>query len=415
VKRINILSLVTAMVLALIAVIGASSASATEAEFRADSQEEQVTTLNSERIGENHLLKLGADSMPCGNVSGSGGLFPETARAIYLSTELKGCAVFNQSRSWVTNGCQFHFNAGTGSIGATTAVGTVDITNCKPAMVYTVPGCQMEIGEQTALGTVEYQSTVTEGIGTIRILAKLTGITYTRLNTAGGCAGKSGTFSDGSYTGEWLLKGTNSKGGKVNLEVAATPKLPTTFAAEEAPVNISGLSSSETAQKRITGIGATLNCKVFAFNGTSASTTPTSITLTPEWTGCTFGGEAIANSAITAGGCSIVFDMQGRIEPHEFLEIAGTNCASNPITIARSGCVVTIGPQVLWAGLLVFKNKGSGKSRAVTMTGDTGSAPKYTVEYTASGAKCTKVGSFEGGRFYPGAVLSAAPQGFWVE
>src|SRR6476620_7418237 len=101
----------TAMALALIAFVGASSASANW--FKSEVESE---TWSGSRAGKNHTLNLGGESFSCENVSFSGAASSKSVREITTTPELGNCVWVNGSVvGWATNGCKYRFNAGPGS------------------------------------------------------------------------------------------------------------------------------------------------------------------------------------------------------------------------------------------------------------------------------------------------------------
>jgi hypothetical protein len=301
------------------------------------------------------------------------------------------------------NGCKFRFHPGAGP----SLAGSVDIVGCEAPMSTTSEGCVTEIGNQNGLGSVVYKNVLVGGIPTITATASLSSLTYTR-SGAGYCYGGKGTFSNGTYAGEWSVKGTTKPGGlPAALEVESTPAAALTkFALEEAPATIAGADSG--VKKRIVGGQNGLNCGSYGLSGTSASLAPEAVTLTPIYKECTVGGEAVPDSFVSSGGCSYLFQANGGFA------IAGATCASNPITVTRPGCVLAIGPQSGLSGI-VYANAGSGKLRTVSVSGSTAK-----VTYTVAGASCMEPGTFSNGIINTSSKLTAtnssgALQGLSVE
>jgi hypothetical protein len=366
-----------AVALALTALVGVAQASANN--FKTEVEPE---TWSGSRVGREHQLVLGAsegESLACSKVSFSGETKNKSVGELTVTPELNGCSYLGTEVGWATHGCKYRFHPGKGE----QLVGSMDIVGCEKPMTLSVPGCTTEIGNQKGLGTVEYKNVGTGSTRTVTMVANLASLTYTRTGT--GCFGATGTFHNGTYSGEWTAKGTAS-GSQRSVEVEATPPAPNTvFAAEEAPVTIAGLNSENLKRfAEISGNG--VRCENYALSGTSASVTPESITLTPVYKGCTVGGEAVPNGFVSAGGCSYVLHANGKFD------IAGATCASKPMTITRAGCVVTIGPQSGLSGFFSYTNEGSGKLRAVSMSGFLSD-----VTYTAVGPSCLQLGTFSTG------------------
>jgi hypothetical protein len=400
VRTIKTLGIATAMALALIAVAGASMASANN--FKSQFVPE---TWNGSVTGKSHVLSLNGESFTCSNVTFSGETIIKTNKDVTVSPQFKGCTHNLYLANWLTNGCKFRLNPGPGPA----LVGSIDIVGCETPMSIESELCRNEIGNQSGLGTVTYKNIATSP-PTITAVASLSGITYTR--SGAGCSGSKGTFSNGTYTGEWTIKGLTS-GVPAGVEVeSTTPPPPTKFAAEEAPVTIAGSYNVSVGYgpTYFKGFGGNnTSCKSYTLSGTSASITAETVTLKPTYKECTVGLEAVPDSFISVGGCSYVFHENGQFD------IAGATCASNPITITRAGCIATIGPQSGLSGF-TFANEGSGKLRAVAMSGATGAA----VTFTSTGPSCSVQGTFSTGKINSAARLTAfnskgASQGFWVE
>jgi hypothetical protein len=392
VKSIKTLGIAAAAALALIAFVGAASASAATY-FKSQTEPE---IWSGSLSGKPHTLVLN-DGLSCSRVFFSGEATSQMSEDLTVTPELGECNFRNTARNWQMHGCKYRFHTNA----------TMDIVGCVTPMELLVPesGCSIKIGNQSGLGTVHYANV---GAGSsVTMSAHLTNMEYTRSAPCG----YGGTFKDGTYTGEWTVKGSTLGGAPASVEVASTPPPPpppfTQFAAEEAPVTIGGTGSG----KRASAIaGNVLQCKSYVLSGTSTSVTSESLTLTPTYKECTVGGEAEPNSSVTSGGCSYVFHANGKFD------IAGANCGSEPITIARVGCVVTIGPQSgIYTGF-TFTNEGSGTLRSVSIAG----ATTESVTYTATGPNCLVVGTNSTGRIFGAAILTAAkasggPQGLWIE
>lgn len=406
-KRSKTVGIAIGMVLALTAFVGATSASANF--FKAGVEPE---TWSGSLAGKNHTLLFAdnfgnSEQIACSGVAFSGETTIKTLSDVTVTPQLGGCNYLGFSVGWTINGCKYRFHPGAGPALA----GTMDIVGCEKPMQFQVSTCVMEIGNQSGLSGVEYKNV---GAGTsVTVIAKLTGIKYTR----SGCPnGFSGTFYKGSYTGEWTVKGTTSGGAASTVSVESTSAAPfTKFAAEEAPVTIASTDNRAENVKRITaGLPGVLYCESFALNGSSASATPEAVTLTPAYKKCKIGsaGEIVPEGYVSSGGCSYVFHANGTFD------IAGGTCASNPMTITAPGCIATIGPQ---SGLSVagssYANVGSGKLRTVSLLNQ---GRIEGVTYSDTGVKCANQGTFTNGVIYVTANFTATnskgePQGFSIE
>ena len=362
--------------------------------------------------GKNHSLFLGPwSNFSCSGVAFSGETVTKTVSSLTVTPELTECA--HQSgapKAWTMNGCKFRFNPGPGPA----LTGTMDIVNCTNPMKYTIWGsCVSEIGNQSSLGNVEYQNILVGGVPAVKVIAKLTGIKYTRTNSVCG-EGEEGTFSDGTYQGEWIVKGASKGGAPVAAEVESTAFSPTRFAAEEGPVSFSASNGYLRMFDFFANGG--IECEGSTFSGTASIVPTASITVTPSFQGCSLWAKEeykeIPDKDITAGGCSYQLQAAGGFA------IVGANCAANPITISAPGCVFTLGPQSGFPGP-VFSTKGSGKSRTVSVPYGYSNLQK-TVTYTAAGAGCVKQGTFNEASpkvrgTFSGKTAGGAEQGFWLE
>jgi hypothetical protein len=407
VRTIKTLGIATAVALALIAVVGASAASASE--FQAEGEVGTIT-LSGARGLKSHSLKLGSDWFTCKEVAFSGQMTGPNASEVTVGPEL-GCTWQAGSPAvWATHGCKYRLHPGSSS--ETGTVGSLDITGCTSPMFFKSSGCEIEVGNQNRVGTLEYKNTVVEGKAAIKVNASLTGIIYTR---RGPCTGLSGTYSDGTYTGEWIVKGSNSKSEIVNVGVYGTaPPPPSKFVAQEPPATITAETLNPTNGKFLTfPKDGGLPC---GSTGSTESATGEagSFTITPTLSGCSFNGSTEAEGvSVSMGGCSFKYSVSGSFE------ITGATCASNPIKVnttrAAEECTVTVGPQGPLSGLS-FANEGTGTARVVRMT----SGPVKGLTYTAAGPHCLGPGTFSDGEYKQTLKFKATnsegeARGIWVE
>jgi hypothetical protein len=375
----------TAMALALIAFVGASSASAAAFEIPGAGSESS-TTWNGVRTGKAHVLQLGAgeETFSCENVSFSGQMKGESTTELTVSPELGNCTWFGKYPVvWAMNGCKFRLNTGPG---------TLDIVGCEKAMTFTTPGCAVEIGNQNGIGSVTFKSSEVEGLKTVTAAASLSGITYTRTQ-ASACGGSSkiGTFSNGTYNGEWTVK-------------------PAHFATEATPAEI--LAKGNAKMFKFHG-GLALSCPHFEATGFVGPVNSESITLNSV----KFGSECISMGVWVTpsmGSCSLRYTASGDFQ------IVGPSCASNPITIigtvGAGTCTITIGPTGLKSAF-GYTPEGAGSSRSLFVS----SGEATGITHTFSGAGCNSQGTFSDGiKPTQNLKISAtkgfgSPNGLWIE
>lgn len=411
-KRTRTLGIAVVLAMALTAFAGAGSASAMSS-FR--NLEGGTTEISGSITGEPkwHTLALGIEQYKCSNVAFSGGVISgEGTSSLTVTPELANCEwqppfVWN----WKMNGCKFRIRSGFGTPGSGLSLGWVDIVNCAPAMSIssTMPFCEVTIGNQNGIGTVQFTN-VAGAPESIRMAASLSGITYTR---TGVCPASGGTVtnSNGSYYGEWLMKGF-SKGVQKPIKVEPSETV-TSFATEEAPAPITGTAAGTPRTVFYIGGNGAVECNGRSLNGAVLmSPFAGTFTTTATYSGCEFLGWS--GATINMGACSYELDADGDFR------IVGASCASNPITVTSGAtenpnykCVVTIGPQSL-TGLSYF-GWGSGKTRTVEKRGE---AKNLTA--TATGSACLATGTTSTGRYKDHESLkttnmSGEQRGFWVE
>lgn len=419
-KRPKALGLIVVLALALTALLGASSASASVAEFKASSVPSTWigTTTNS------HELSLPTypygfhnceDNFTGTMVSKSATTITAVHRDSAGEPQLHCANQFGTKVTWTMGSCEYKFHAGNYLL-----AGTMDIVNCGSSpMSFTQLGCTITIGNQTGLENVAYKNTETGGQKEVVATASLIHLTYTN---GSGCE-KPGVHSDGTYTGAWNIKGYTKVGGP-QASIWAEAPAPTTFAAEAAPVTIAG---SDSGYRRVMYFpeAAEVWCSAATFSGTSSSATFAGFTVVPAYHECDvwirtgptkWQDYVVPDKNIAMGDCSYEFQENGGFG------IVGSTCASNPIVVTAPGCVVTAGgPKSGSIGKYV--NAGSGKARQVTMLGGTPSEISGVegLPFTVAGTGCAEAGTFSNGKVRVQKVIFTAKnslgeaQGMWVE
>jgi hypothetical protein len=423
VKSIKTLGVAIMMALALTAFAGAGTASANYFKAAVEPQKWNGEPTGNDPVnGKKHSLYIGASLPPfiCSEVAFSGETKAKSISDLRVSPQLGNCEHMGAGKtSWQMNGCQLRFKPGPGP----SLVGTVDIVGCTKPMRSETWGCWAEIGNQNGLGKVEYENTTSGGVPAVKVIAKLTGITYTRYY--GPCVpSTNGTFSDGTYQGEWLVKGATVPGGtaaaaEIQSATVASPR----FNAEEGPATLSGIGTNPVVLNFPTAIPGNNNgqvyCESATYSGTASLVPTEAISLVPTFHGCFVssfkeGKETstwvIADKDITAGACSYQLQAKGGFA------IVGASCAASPIKITTPGCVLKLGPQSGFPGP-TFSNSGSGTLRKVTVSHNTNTKG---LTYTAEGAGCVTPGTIAAAVPRPNMSLSAkdssgAAQGLWVE
>lgn len=202
------LALVAAFAMSAVAASAASAASFQAAEYPA-----KVDATNS-GFGA-HTFKAGLiGTISCNTATFTGTKFlsgPSTS--LEVTPSYSGCTFLGVSNVVVnTNGCTYKFNEPTGTSPSFT--GTVDVVcPSEKAITFTAGTCTVSVGAQTGLKTVSYTDEVTEGEEWVKVVAGVTGITYTGSTL---CPTEPGTHSNGEYKGTVKSTAQNEGGATVN-------------------------------------------------------------------------------------------------------------------------------------------------------------------------------------------------------
>jgi hypothetical protein len=338
------------------------------------------TTLDGSQIGSDSLV-FNAGKISCSTITYSGTLSSETSSTASLTPSYSGCNAFGFSGVTIdVNSCQIVLHMSTG---------LTDIAcGAKPIEV-TAPNCTLTIGSQTGLASSTFSTEGTSPKRDIKVKLNLTGLSYTQTGKGETpCTSKSG--SDGSYTAEATLTGTDTSVSQIDLWAEATPPDEaghgrfhygaghTTIGAE-----IQGSSDIMTFN-----IGS-WKCQSISYAGTATTTATTGITVTPSYGGCAAFGSW--NVVTHVNGCQWTFVTSG-------VELV---CPGAPMEITYSSfCVITVPSQSLTG--VTYTNTGSGTSRdldvSVNVTGI-----KYTQD-SKSFPGCTAK-SFSDGKWTSSATI----------
>jgi hypothetical protein len=391
VKNIKAIGISAVLALALTALAGAPSAFA---EFHSENSE---TALQATGVGGNQVISISAYGKPitlaCNGVSFTGLAIASSSKLWAGSPAFSNCTSNGEKTTVTTSGCDALFSD----------AGEVSILNNKTetcgGISWTAGSCTVKIPAQEGLKKVRYSNL---GSGLKReILAKaeLREIKSEIVPTPS-CPVKSSSNS-GTYQGEWKIAGANTYNGE-QVGVWVDIPVPSFFNVEKTPANVVGKASGAQV---ISVLGLKMECKGATFQGELASTSASTLTLTPSYSGCTF---LKASVTVEMRGCSYV------LHPDGTFDIAGAECATKPMRFAGPGCTITIGPQ---SGLsqVGYVNEGWWSQRWVAM-----SAGISGLKYTSAGIGCPKAGTFSDGTQSGSTELTAtdsggATQGFWVE
>jgi hypothetical protein len=136
----------------------------------------------------------------------------------------------------------------------------------------------------------------------------------------------------------------------------------------------------------------TVHCSTATFQGTSTESTPTQLTVAPNYQSCNLTAVTLETfeAVVDMNGCHYLFTPSGEVH---------LTCPSAPIRVTAPLCTVTVHPQTVQK--VDYVNKGEGSSRSVTVT-STAEGLKYTQSAFCPGGGG---GSFSNGT-YAGSVGS---------
>ena len=215
--HVRVVGLIAALVLAVTAFVGVSSAAAFT-QFRSEASE---TTLDAEMVEGSTspaTFKTDAGTITC--ETGAGMATMTGTSATQIETSIPGSTNSGISYGSCTflgfinvavnmHNCQYNFHIN----------GEVDITptGCGP-IEFTALSCTVSVPSQTGLKSVEYAEMGTKKERDVTIIPNITGITY---STTAGCPnGAHAGLTNGSYKGgKFTVKGTHPAGTQVGVWV----------------------------------------------------------------------------------------------------------------------------------------------------------------------------------------------------
>jgi subtilisin family serine protease len=240
------------------------------------------------------------------------------------------------------NGCKFIVNAGLGE-------STVDIgpAGCGPI---TISGsyCGFQFGAQTGLAADIENVTSKEGYEQLRLEIDATGIQYTTTGTATSC--HKGTYSNGSYSGAWILGAVDSGvGTPVDMRVSSlavvgrpngTPQprweggfyaLPVTAQQSASDPLVFGFKD-----------GYTVSCKAATGSGSLLEASK-SLLLAGAYSECVSGNGT--TTAIKMNSCAYELNVQNASPLHNAKVDVECTKAGDAIEVQAGSCRFKIGAQ----------------------------------------------------------------------
>ncbi len=363
-RRAKQLALVAFAALALAGLTGVASASAAPG-FEAEEYPATVSPGDT----EGQVLSFQNFSTLCEPFTTAGTELGGPSEAITTTFSDASCSGWGVKLNW--NGCKLIFHPQHEELGA----GTFEIgpAGCGPITLGSNL-CQITIGPQSGI-QAWYKNEGSGSESTVKISATGTGLKYTQVSGTK-CEHKS--FSNGSWTGEWMAE-ASSGGSQTGLRVVQKLHKPIAMvggegsekapqlAAASYPVSLAGTQSKEFQLK--TGIGS-LQCATTLFSGTLSSGT-NEPSLDAQYWGCTLMG---ITAKVAMNGCSYVLNVNGSAPP--YLGNGEITCPEGKeITITTkvgelTKCTVTIPGQITFGDGLTFENKAWGAVQiGVNLTG----------------------------------------------
>jgi hypothetical protein len=215
--------------------LGTSSAAATEFEG-----ELYPVEIIGEETGS-HVFTVDGGTITCADASFTGG-FEEATETIVVDPVFSKCTALGFAEATAkAEGCQFQFYAGEELEEEGDYKGTADLLcPAGKAMVFVAGTCEVQIGAQTGLSTLQYDENPAAEPPDITVEANLSKIKYNKTKDGIGCPlSGTGAKEDGTYVGNALVGGSTydieteeSEEVGVAIDQAGNTKL-----CKKAPVN----------------------------------------------------------------------------------------------------------------------------------------------------------------------------------
>jgi hypothetical protein len=202
-----------AVSLALIAVFAMAAISATTASAEEFHAGEAPGTVKGVNVGE-EVFTTEAGTVTCKIAEYNGSFSTTTVKTQKVHPTYKECTAFGfiETPIDVPTSCNYEFTE------PVSKVGKVNIVGCTEPITVTASNCWVTIGNQNGLSSVTYTTGESKPVHDLLLHISITGITYTQHSKLfPGC--KSGTFTNGKYTGTNTVRAYNAEGVQVPLTV----------------------------------------------------------------------------------------------------------------------------------------------------------------------------------------------------
>lgn len=384
-KRIRIAGIAGAMALALIALLGVTSASASQ--FRA---EEYPSTVNgTQGVQQKFKVSAGANIF-CSTATATGTL-SAASTSLTMTPTYSGCQAYGLNTTPSVGSCKYVYNITAGESSPYTGTVGVSCSKEDDSISFKGPGCTMTIPMQSALASVDFANAPGKHSRN-RYVTVTFNVTKLKYTETGVFCPSAGTHEDGTYTGTSVLKGAkdgHAVGVYVDSKQVESPPL---FEGEKYPTVVpTELKTS--ASFKFPGMNTdSFNCNTFRANFLVEGVTGELVETFKKWEGCYVGGSFKVNT----NGCWFGFPVAIGESPlaSGSAKITCPGGAKITFTAVYGGCSVSIPAQ---SGLnsMEYENTGSGANRAILAKFNI-----TNIEYTATGVTCSKAGTYKDGQIF---------------
>jgi hypothetical protein len=354
VKKSSIIGLALFAALALTAVAGAATASASQ--FRA---QQYPATITGTQGTPQKLVLNGATTIKCSNPTATA-TATTASSTLDLTPTYSGCTLGGLAATITPNGCHLNYTSTSESAPFTGTFGV----NCSAGSAIEIKQgtCVISIASQSGVSGMEFTNS---GSGNSRTVTATYGLTTLAYSGGAGCPGSLvGSFSNGTMTGTSVLKGSvglRQVGVYVgNSQVETGPQ----FQSSNYPAIVDIVAANSFLWNFN---GTTMKCNTFVGSSNLAAASP-ELRQSVNFAGCTAGG---IEFKIAMNGCSFVNYVEGG----SFTGGTEIACsAGQEMTLTWGSCVIGF-PSQNRPGSVAYTN------------GELGGMKQVAVSLNASGVK----------------------------
>lgn len=363
-KRIRSLGVIVALALALTAVVGVASASASVGFF----SDEYPFTLKAEEPSKVHSLTF-PDSEPFGEAQCAAPDL-ESGEGQYKAASL---TIGGSGGGWYANcweggevalqGCQLNWQLGEGASGDTVTLGG---PGCTGAKVKANDYCNFEIPPQTLDADIEL--TTVAGHNALKLSVAAKGdMQYKAYGKLINYCSNGTSHSNGSWSGSWTAWGQNAIAEIVDLSTGGltitgkeseTPSEQPKFATPDYPAAIAGPQVSTDPLTFGFKDGITIDCESSTFSGT-LSAASSSLGLGAASSGCVAHTSiGTINVTIKMNSCTYQMNLLNQGPPYAGTADIKCSKEGDKLEVAAGPCTFKLSPQQALAGI-GFANSGT--------------------------------------------------------